>query len=131
MAAYATVDDLVPAYVATAPDSVDLLLARASRDVDRALLCSVYDATDTAVIEALRDATCEQVAGNLAAGDKTGAGTSTPASFSLGKLSVSRTIGGNPAAQATKIGGLWSQAWAALQLAGLTGQGPGEPVVTW
>jgi len=123
--AHATEADLVPAYVATTPANVDLLLTRASRDVDRALLCSVYDPDDADVVTALMEATCEQAAGQLAAGATDGIGAAAPASFTLGKLSVNRGSGGaNPAAQARKVGGLWEQAWAVLQLAGLTGQEP-------
>lgn len=125
--AYATPEELAAAPYNLEPDNPELLLDRASLDVDMALLCSVYDAEDAAVIAALKRATLEQAYGNYEAGAKTGNGVNTPTSFSLGKLSVSKgTGGGNPAAQATKVGDLWSKAHAVLQLAGLTGQGPGE-----
>lgn len=123
--AYATEAELA-AYPVTVPAGVNaaLLLTRASRDVDRALLCSVYDPDDPDVIAALRDATCEQVAGNLAVGDTTGTGTvGPPVGFTLGRLSVqqaSSSTGNRPA----KVGRLWQQAWQILQDAGLTGQGP-------
>lgn len=128
---YATQTDLAD-YVTTVPANADLLLRRASRDVDRALLCSVYDAADSAVLAALTGATCEQVAGQLAAGATDGIGAGAARSFTLGKLSVNK--GGapsNPAAQAVKVGNLWEQAWNILQQAGLTGQGPAEPGGYW
>ena len=78
--AYATVDDLVPDYVTPAPANAQLLLTRATRRVDQALLCAVYDVdedgipTDPDHVTALRDATCEQVAAWVEAGeDGTGA----------------------------------------------------------
>lgn len=128
---YATQTDLAD-YVTTVPSNADILLRRASRDVDRALLCSVYDTDDEANVAALTAATCEQVAGNLAAGATDGIGAGAARSFSLGKLSVNK--GGapsNPAAQAVKVGNLWEQAWNILQQAGLTGQGPAEPGGYW
>lgn len=129
--AHATEAELT-AYPVTVPTgaSAALLLTRASRDVDRALLCAVYDATDADVIAALRDATCEQVAGMIAAGDITGTGAMPPtASFAIGKVSVVRggQGAGGSSQQARKINGLWPQAWQTLQAAGLTGQGPQEP----
>lgn len=130
--AYATVADLTdfldPDPV---PANAQLLLDRASRDIDRALLTSVYDVEDADNVAALKSACLEQVSGNLDAGDKKGNGTNVPSSFSLGKLSVSRGgKGANAATQAIKIKGLWEQAWLVLQLAGLTGQGPSDPQTT-
>ncbi|NIL56716.1 hypothetical protein [Salinispora arenicola] len=135
--AYATEAELT-AYPVTVPTgaSAALLLTRASRDVDRALLTAAYDTdtngspTDAGVIAALRDATCEQVAGMIAAGDITGTGAMPPtASFAIGKVSVVRggQGAGGSSQQASKINGLWPQAWQALQAAGLTGHGPQEP----
>ncbi|GAA1395160.1 hypothetical protein ACFQZ4_24160 [Catellatospora coxensis] len=122
--AYATSADLA-AYVDTVPDNADLLLDRATRDVNRALLTSVFDVEDAETAEALKVATCEQAAGQLAAGATDGIGGAAPTSFTLGKLTVNRGGGGsNPAAQAVKVNGLWQQAWLALQEAGLTGQEP-------
>jgi hypothetical protein len=122
--AYATVDQLTD-YPVTVPAGVDaeLLLRRASRDIDQALLTAIYDPTDPAVVTALMEATCEQVAGILDSGDRTGTGAATPAaSFSIGKVSVQRS--GGSASQASQIGPLWPRAWQILQQAGLTGQGP-------
>lgn len=111
------------------PDGVDaeLLLTRASRDVDSALLCAVYDPDNPDIQAALRDATCEQVAGMLTSGDRTGTGAAPPPSgFTIGKISVQR--GGTGGQQtAVRVGRLWPQAWQVLQSAGLTGQGPQEP----
>lgn len=133
--AYATEAELT-AYPVTVPAGANatLLLTRASRDIDRALLTAVYDVdingapTDAVVIAALRDATCEQVAGMIDAGDLTGTGATAPsAGFTIGKISVQRGSGtGQP--QARKIGPLWPQAWQVLKdprLAGkLTFYGP-------
>ncbi|MFF0721343.1 hypothetical protein [Micromonospora sp. NPDC003816] len=126
MGAYASVDDLNELLGRT-PLNAARLLVRASRDVDRALLCAVYDATDPAVVEALREATLEQVASGLDSGDVTGTGAAPPtSSFSVGKVSVVRggQGAGGSSAQASKIGSLWPQAWQVLQAAGLTGHGP-------
>lgn len=122
-------------YPVTVPAGVSaaLLLTRASRDVDRALLAAVYDvdddgvATDVDVLAALRDATIEQVAGMIESGDRTGTGAAPPtSSFSIGKVSVVRggQGAGGSAAQASRIGPLWPQAWQILQQAGLTGHSP-------
>lgn len=128
--AYATVEEL-EAYPVTVPAgaTAELLLTRASRDVDRALICSVYDPTDPDVQAALRDATIEQVAGYIESGDLTGTGAAAPtAGFTIGRISVQRGGGGSSGSgQAARIQGLWPQAWLVLQQAGLTGQGPQEP----
>lgn len=122
--AYATIAELTTFY-GSAPANAQLLLDRASRDVDQALLCQFYDPTLAANIAALNLATLEQVAGNLDAGVKKGNGAIAPDSFTLGKLSVTRSKGGaNPATRAVKIGRLWEQAYLVLQSAKLTGQGP-------
>lgn len=121
---YATPADLAD-YVDPVPTNAQLLLDRATRQVDQALLASVYDTTDPDVLEALKVATCEQVAGNLSAGITDGIGAAVPTSFTLGRLSVSRgSAKASPAAQARKVGGLWEQAWYVLQQAGLTGHEP-------
>lgn len=130
--AYATVEELADEPYNLSPANAQLLLDRASRDVDRALLTSVYDTEDADNVAALKSATLEQVAAQLAAGAADGIGAGAARSFTLGKLSVNK--GGtppNPAAQAVKVGPLWEQAWAVLQLAGLTGQGPSEPGGYW
>lgn len=131
MVVHATEAELT-AYPVTVPAgaSAALLLKRASRDVDRALLCAVYDvedgvATDADVLAALRDATIEQVAGMIEAGDLTGTGAAAPVSgVTIGRVSVQRQLPGGGATTATRVGPLYPQAWAVLQQAGLTGQGP-------
>lgn len=128
--AYATPEQL-EAYLGVPVARATLLLTRASRDIDRALLTAVYDPADPDVIAALRDATCEQVAGNVDSGDLTGSGAAPPTSgFTIGKVSVQRGSAGSQSggSQSGKVNGLWPQAWAVLQAAGLTGQGPQE---TW
>jgi len=122
MAAYATVEQLT-AYLGRTPVNAQQLLDRASRDVDRALLCAIYDPTDPAVVEVLKNATLEQVAANLDNGNVTGNSGSNRRGFSIGRLAAQQ------ASQASedkpvRIGSLWEQAWDVLQQAGLTGHGP-------
>lgn len=121
MAAYATVAELT-AKLGSEPANAQDLLDRASRDVDVALLCKVYDATNVDVVAALKDATLEQVAQGLAQGDTAGLGGAQPTSFTIGRLSAQRDTG-HPG-QPYKVGRLWVQAWQVLQVAGLTGSGP-------
>ncbi|MDG4832425.1 hypothetical protein O7627_24400 [Solwaraspora sp. WMMD1047] len=130
--AYATLTDLNDVYGST-PAGAAMLLVRASRDVDRALLTSVYPVDDNGLpttaahITALRDATVEQAIGNLDAGNRSGTGAAPRRSgFTIGKLSVQQAsgAGGASGALVDKIGPLWSQAWQVLQSAGLTGHGP-------
>ena len=122
--AYATVEELT-AHLGSEPADAQLLLDRASRQIDQVLLCQVYDTADADVIAALKLATLEQVAAGLEHGDTTGLGGSKPSSFTLGRLSVQRQTSG--VGEARKIGPLWEQAWAVLQQAGLTGHGPQTP----
>lgn len=123
--AYATVEEL-NAHIGSTPVNAQQLLDRASRDVDRALLCAVYDAADLAVVAALKEATLEQVAANLDNGDVTGNGSTRPAGFTLGRLTVQTVTqaGRDSEGAPRKIGPLWEQAWDVLQQAGLTGYGP-------
>ena len=122
---YATTTDLANGLHSAPPAGSRVLLKRASRDVDDALLCAIYNVdddgmpTDTEVSAALRAATVEQVCGMLASGDAKGIGAQTPQSFSIGGLNVN-TAGTGPA----KIGRLYRQAWLILQQAGLTNFGP-------
>jgi hypothetical protein len=120
--AYATIVELDD-HLGRTPVNAQQLLDRASRDVDRALLCAVYDPEDQAVVDALRLATLEQVAANLDAGNLTGNGTTRPANFTIGKLSV-QTPSASTEDRPVRIGSLWEQAWTVLQQAGLTGHGP-------
>ncbi|MFE7853747.1 hypothetical protein [Streptomyces sp. NPDC057403] len=79
----------------TAPAGIERLLARASEDIDSALLTAVYSTdadgmpTETDVIEALRDAVCAQVEYQQETGD-TGTGAAGRwDSVSLGPVSLS------------------------------------------
>lgn len=122
--AYASQADLAD-IINPLPDNADLLLIRAARLIDRALICSWYDPTSAAVIAALKAATLEQIAGSRASGDTTGLGIlTTVSSFTLGKLTVQQQAA---TSVAPTTNGLVDQAWLALQAAGLTGHGPGEP----
>ncbi len=122
--AYASQQDLADAGLIPMPANADLLLQRASRAIDRALFTSVYDITDTDVVEALKQATVEQVLGTLAGGDTAGLGvTSKVSQFSIGKVSATKQLtsssGGSSGAPTT--GGVVDQAWTILAMAGLTG----------
>ncbi|MEV4457015.1 hypothetical protein [Microbispora sp. NPDC049633] len=126
--AYATADDLTD-YLDPVPDDADLRLTRASRLVDQALLCAVYDVDDTGmptdqrVIDALRAATCEQVASWVESGE-TGTGAADGyQSVSIGSVSLSRAAGG-PGGGGSQAESLCPQARMVLQQAGLTGRGP-------
>ncbi|WP_113699181.1 hypothetical protein [Nonomuraea lactucae] len=128
--AYATVNDLAPTYVTPAPANAALLLDRATRLVDQALLTAVYEVdedglpTDPEHIAALRDATCEQVAAWLEVGE-TGTGASAEYSdVQIGSVRLGRgsqTGAGGGGSAATRLA---PQAWAILQQAGLTGHEP-------
>ncbi|MEU6441351.1 hypothetical protein [Streptomyces sp. NPDC047046] len=92
---YATPEQLAAWTGEAAPADAERLLARASEDVDDALLSALYatDAeglpTDPAVVAALADATCAQVEYQLATGDDgTGAGGRW-GSVSIGPVSLS------------------------------------------
>jgi hypothetical protein len=122
--AYATVDDLA-GYVTTVPSNAPILLERASRTVDQALIAASYDTDDTDVQAALRAATCEHVAYLLESGDDTGTGAAREVtSVSIGSVSLSRGRGGSSSSGSAGTGGLAPQAWMVLQQAELTGQEP-------
>ncbi|MBG0830516.1 hypothetical protein HS041_22400 [Planomonospora sp. ID67723] len=126
--AYATVDDLAP-YVTSIPSNATVLLDRATRLIDQALLTSVYDvdddgaATDATVIAALRAAVCEQVTQWIAVGeDGTGAlaewGDVAIGSVRLGGRSTAGAGGGSAATR------LAPQAAMILHQAELLGHSP-------
>lgn len=118
--AYATTDDLA-GYVDVVPSNAPTLLERASRAVDQALLCAVYDTDDTDIQAALRAATCEHAAFGLESGDGTGTGAAAGyGSISIGSVALSR-------ADNSRDTVLAPQAWMVLQLAGLTGHSPQAP----
>lgn len=97
---YATLTDYVAwsADQITPPERVTWLLARASEDIDRALIGAVYpvDATgmptDATDIETLKDATCAQAAFRLELSDDTGAASRND-STSIGGISNHRAAG--------------------------------------
>jgi hypothetical protein len=121
--AYATPAELAAAPYNLTPTNAQLLLDRASRDIDQELLTAVYDPTDPDMIAALKLATLEQVAAGLDAGDTAGTGVRRGGGFTLGRLSVQAPAAGAVGGPA-RVGRLWAQAWQALQQAGLTGYGP-------
>lgn len=114
----------------TPPTGLRAKLEAASRLVDEMLLCAVYAVdddkmpTDTAVIAAIRDATCLQAEFAIGTGDAQMVGAVKGSGFSLGRLSVQTPAkakvgekgGGGPR-------GEWApRAWARLaQEAGLIG----------
>lgn len=128
--AYASLADL-SAVLSPLPDNADQLLVRAAREIDRALITAVYDPEDPAVIEALRQASLEQIAGNAQDGDSTGLGgiTTTATAFTIGKVQVSKAA--TASTPVPRTGGLVDQAWLTLQAAGLTGGQPGERWACW
>lgn len=99
---YATPEQLTAWTGKAAPPDADRLLARASEDVDDALLAAVYTTdsagmpTEPAVVAALADAVCAQVEYQLAAGsDGTGADDRWD-SVSIGPVAMSGRRGARP-----------------------------------
>lgn len=123
--AYATVEQLDSALGYT-PTNASLLLDRASRQIDRLLRCAVYDPDDTDIQAALRDATLEQVAYQLAIGNTEGIAhplqSGVPSGSSAGAVDLSRgqSTGGNSTG-APLIG---DQAYSILADAKIAFQGP-------
>lgn len=112
---YATSADYAAYTDAAPPSGIAALLRRCSRQVDRILLTSVYDATDTDVIAALRDATCEQAVYHRARGNSAGIATGY-SSVAIGSVKLDK------GAQASGSQPEFSpDAFTILQLAGLTG----------
>lgn len=127
--AYATTSDLADLIgEAAVPANAGLLLTRASREIDQALLCAVYatddngNPTDADLIAAFRDATCEVVCYWLAQGLTDGYPTGYQ-QVSIGSLSLSRGQGSSGAAAGTQTS-MGPQAWAILQRAQITGYEP-------
>lgn len=97
--AYATSTDL-NGVLGYTPANAQVLLVRASRDIDRALESATYDVdtsgnpTDAVVTVALKDATCEQVAYNLEVGNANGIPhglqSGVPSGTSAGAVELSR-----------------------------------------
>lgn len=114
------------------PDNADQLLYRASRDVDRAVQTATYEVddddlpTDPVVLQALKEATIEQVAYNLSMGNADGIihpmQSGVPSGESAGSISLSR----GPSAGGSTDGLPWlgAQAGWILQQANLLNQAP-------
>jgi len=98
------------------------LLWRASRDVDRALLTAVYDATDEDTATALQQATCEQADWRIAQGQENGIGAGGVHSVSIATVQISKGYTGSGSAAMRDM--FSPQAYTILQLAGLIGQAP-------
>jgi hypothetical protein len=132
--AYATVQDLDDSDVLgyPAPANAQVLLARASRDVDRAIQCAVYDTDDQGlptlplIVTALKQATCEQVAYQLEIGNVDGIAhglqSGVPSGSSAGLVELSR----GPSTGGATVDQPWlgDQARQILRVAGLIGQEP-------
>ncbi|PJN40509.1 hypothetical protein CG747_12620 [Streptomyces sp. CB02959] len=101
---YATPEQLAAWTGQPAPADADRLLARASEDVDDALLTAVYrtDATgmptDREVEDALADAVCAQVEYHVATGDDGTGAAGRWDSVSIGPVSLSGRQAGPAAA---------------------------------
>lgn len=114
------------------PADPDRALRAASRRVDRMLLTAWYDTdnvgmpTEADVIEALMEATCEQVAHQIRTGDPYGTGSAGAyASLSIGGLALTKAAGATGGTSGGPGGSpLSPEAWEILRQAGLTG---GEP----
>ncbi|MEV6073962.1 hypothetical protein AB0L80_02425 [Streptomyces sp. NPDC052069] len=92
---YATPEQLTAWTGQPAPPDADRLLARASEDIDDALLSAVYDtdaagmATDPDIVAALANATCAQVEYQQATGDDGTGAAGRWGSVSIGPVSLS------------------------------------------
>lgn len=97
---YATPEQLTAWTGQQAPEGAERLLARASADVDAALLTAVYctDAqgmpTDPAIVAALADATCAQVEFWEATGDDGTGAAGQWDSVSIGPVAMSGRLNG-------------------------------------
>lgn len=113
------------------PDSLGLLLRRASRDVDRALITAVYSLTDytrdsteanpRTVADALAEATIEQACSRIAMGQEDGIAAGFHA-MQIGSVNLTR---GYTGAGSAAVNDTFSTAgWQILVNAGLTGRPP-------
>jgi hypothetical protein len=130
--AYATVQDLTDLLGYPAPANGQVLLDRASRDIDRAVQCAVYDTDDNGlptlplIVTALKQATLEQVAYQLEIGNTDGIAhglqSGVPSGTSAGTVQLSR----GPSTGGATVDQPWlgDQARQILQVAGLLGQEP-------
>lgn len=126
---YATTQDYAT-YLGSVPPGVDLLLARATRLVDEALLSAVYAVdddgmpADSAVRSALRDATIEQAAYWVATGEDGSGATAEYANVSIGSVSLGRAQAGAGGGGSGAARSLAPQAYQILSQAGLLGHAP-------
>ncbi|MFC8925227.1 hypothetical protein ACFT43_05005 [Streptomyces albidoflavus] len=101
---YATPEQLAAWTGTPAPPAAERLLARASEDIDDALLTSVYEVnsgglpTDPAVAAVLADAVCAQVEYQLATGDDGTGAAGRWGSVSIGPVALSDRRDGPQAA---------------------------------
>ncbi|MET7450680.1 hypothetical protein ABZT03_02065 [Streptomyces sp. NPDC005574] len=119
---YATPEQLAAWTGQPAPSDAGRLLARASEDVDDALLTALY-CTDTAgmptnpkIVQALADATCAQVEYQLATGDDGTGAAGRWGSVSIGPVSLSDRRDSTPTANEVDLA---PRAFRALKRAGL------------
>lgn len=119
---YATPEQLTAWTGRPAPADADRLLARASEDVDDALVSAVYDTndagmpTDPATVQALADATCAQVEYQQATGDDGTGAAGRWDSVSIGPVSLSGRKDGPAAAGDVDLA---PRAYRVLRRAGL------------
>ncbi|WP_370420341.1 hypothetical protein AB8O64_19760 [Streptomyces sp. QH1-20] len=127
---YASAEQLAAWTGAPAPPGAERLLARASEDIDSALLTSLYpvdeqgDPTDPRIAAALADATCAQTEFWLATGDDGTGASGRWDSVSIGPVSLSGRSSAPPAATGVELA---PRADRALRRVGLT---PGR-VIEW
>jgi hypothetical protein len=121
---HATADDWATYIGTAAPASLTALLRRATLDVNRALVSAVYDDTDTDMLAALAEATCEQADALRASG--TSDGNPNPyQSVSAGSIRLARAASGKSGTSQGSDGTeLSPRAWQILCDAGLTGGAP-------
>jgi hypothetical protein len=116
---HATASDWDTYIGTTRPANLATLLRRASLDVDGELVAAVYRSTDTDVVAALAEATCEQAAWRKMQGAAAGIDAAQYVSVSAGSISLSRRAGDDATRDTFS-----PQAFQVLQSAGLTGQAP-------
>jgi hypothetical protein len=116
---HATASDWDTYIGTTRPANLATLLRRASLDVDGELVAAVYRSTDTDVVAALAEATCEQAAWRKTQGAAAGIDAAQYVSVSAGSISLARRAGDDATRDTFS-----PQAFQVLQSAGLTGQAP-------
>jgi hypothetical protein len=129
--AYATTQDL-SALLGYAPANGQVLLDRASRDIDRALQCAVYNVddnglpTDAANVTALKQATLEQVAYQLEIGNKDGINHGLQSGVPSGTSAAAVQLSRGPSTGGATVDQPWlgDQPRQILGAAGLLGQEP-------